>query len=1445
MASTSSRPPGLARPKSSPPPQPKIFSPTPSSAHKSWFSLLASPCPSPANFAPPTSAFVLPATAAPAVPEPFTSSQAQSHNLVDNTTLINIAQTATAAVSYADPWTRAHVRACAHATDDCAACSIALICCSCRALRYTPGLPPSSPAASCLTPPVQRSLSASPALFRNVDNGPPPPGFDTYDDDPPHDAYSKALAESDTCDNSSCPRGYDAPATYSIIVEQFDEGSEEFYDRTFRACSACSRSCKKSFLGYRVKSRAFDNSTRKVPGDSSMHATRGTSNTVRTPDDTSSGPLLESLTPTASRPATPLEVFSIVARSHRISCQHAFDRCSACSRGIVCCGCNNLHTAPARLRLRCVNCSHYACVTCTTPFCCSCRKPWYPGDSPAIVLANRFRGGARSTKSSKKGSSSSSQSSGPGSLASARSQQPSPDPFAATPVPVLPTQSSVDEIDAFTDKTIRISDAAARPPTAIPNPNPGRSRAPSPSSNLAAKPEPVFSRPTLPVITGATEDVPTAVPSRAPSRAASIASVASVGDAGIAELLQIDPFPIPTDPPALSDVIGRIHKRFPLAALKVDDEDPRHFLARDNTRANEITNDIDHLLSPNTTWASLFFFIRDAFKFDTIQGPMADFHAFLNGLGDIWSDAAEFNARDTVHTILDAARYYPKAEKEIDRLEQVAARYRDERKSAREQLKATNAQLRTTETELSRLRQAANDTLDSNARLLTEIDQLRATDAIVAVRERDEARTALNDVVAHSKAAMAKQVSLYQHLSGISDSRGKRIQELESESKEKDEYVVKTEREHAALYREREAAERQVTSLKAQLQDATSLFESTREARRHDQEDFDERCTSFKSHITDLNAKLNLLPSDQVELRSLVTDANEWAGIAEEEYRKKSAELKLALKELKALKDQRPEPAKQIVADKAKPAKSSPKGQPDSSKKVRWSFDPEENSSQPFWDHSNEYSRYIANMVAATVTALPNIPMQTAISTAIETVRAAGPAILTQSSTSPKPSAKSSSPKAATEPKASPDPAPTTTAAARSRSRAPSPSLPKKGAADAPARPATMTFAQMAASVLDPPTAAPLHPAKAKPSWRAIETNKSLVLRPGTKGTRVSELHIRVPKVSGTTHLFSLSGTKLINEILRLVNETHDKDGIRALKDNHLVLVKWSMKGNLIFKCSKPMDDTIKQCLHEAIKSAVPPGSSDSISILNKPPTTALKFASVPRHNEDGTDTDNFDLHNDLMSNELWRSVEIFSPPRFLPMKADAAGGTVIVSVVDDNVGSVGRKLMNSVVSFSGASRRCLRWVEKEAQLHCTQCQGWGHLSFNCLSNIMCCSKCAGPHDYRQHDRYCETCKKGKGHLCVPNCFNCHGAHFANSKDCVFYLNRSSKERQVQLRDEFSQKWKEEAAALKAAANSDSGRAARTTAAIELGKKNNKGKTTAKASAKHSTKDDDDYVIAS
>ena len=230
-----------------------------------------------------------------------------------------------------------------------------------------------------------------------------------------------------------------------------------------------------------------------------------------------------------------------------------------------------------------------------------------------------------------------------------------------------------------------------------------------------------------------------------------------------------------------------------MATLNVDDEDSRHFLARNKTRADTIADSVDHLLTSNSGWPTLLYFIHDIMKFESIQGPSSDFQVFLTGLADVWSDAAEFNARDLLKDMNSAFRYFPKAEKEIDRLEEVSARYRNEHK-------ATRLQLRTAETELSRLRQAANDTLDSNARLLGEIDQLRGTDAVAALHERDEARTTLNDAISISKTSMAKQLSRYQHLSTIANDREACIKALECEANEKDEYVLKTEREHAELY---------------------------------------------------------------------------------------------------------------------------------------------------------------------------------------------------------------------------------------------------------------------------------------------------------------------------------------------------------------------------------------------------------------------------------------------------------------------------------------------------------------------------------------------------------------------------------------------------------------------------------------------------------------------
>ncbi|KAF8638361.1 hypothetical protein AX14_010199 [Amanita brunnescens Koide BX004] len=133
-----------------------------------------------------------------------------------------------------------------------------------------------------------------------------------------------------------------------------------------------------------------------------------------------------------------------------------------------------------------------------------------------------------------------------------------------------------------------------------------------------------------------------------------------------------------------------------------------------------------------------------------------------------------------------------------------------------------------------------------------------------------------------------------------------------------------------------------------------------------------------------------------------------------------------------------------------------------------------------------------------------------------------------------------------------------------------------------------------------------------------------------------------------------------------------------ALRDNPLVLVKWSMKGNLVLKCAKPMDDVIKDGIKDALTYFFPSPDAE-IMVLNKPPTTALKFLAVPRHNLDGSDTDEMDLLNDLTAHQAWANVELWANPKFINLKEGMAGATVVVSVVDDAQGNVGRRLMGSM----------------------------------------------------------------------------------------------------------------------------------------------------------------------
>ena len=95
---------------------------------------------------------------------------------------------------------------------------------------------------------------------------------------------------------------------------------------------------------------------------------------------------------------------------------------------------------------------------------------------------------------------------------------------------------------------------------------------------------------------------------------------------------------------------------------------------------------------------------------------------------------------------------------------------------------------------------------------------------------------------------------------------------------------------------------------------------------------------------------------------------------------------------------------------------------------------------------------------------------------------------------------------------------------------------------------------------------------------------------------------------------------------------------------------------------------------------------------------------------------------------------------------------------------------MNTVVCFSSCGNRtCLWWVPKDIVNLCATCQQRGHHAAQCRTNRLVCSKCGGGHTVHAHAQYCELCKAGNGHECVPKCTNCSGPHSSNSKTCPFW----------------------------------------------------------------------------
>ncbi|KAF8685299.1 hypothetical protein AX14_004050 [Amanita brunnescens Koide BX004] len=1002
MASSTGPPPGLKRPnppeKSSSPflpltnslHSPPVISPVPRrAASTAWGSSLIS------GLFPPTFEFPaphsIPRGIQPASEAVLPAGCLLQRPFLDNVMVTDLAVFPTPAPT--DPWHLAHARVCAHASATCAACSVAFICCSCRSLRFTPGTPPTAaPPTSLPLSGLRRSRSSSPNLFRNVGNGTPPHGFDDASNDVPDDeAYACALAESDTCENSSCPRGNDEPATWTIIVEQFDEGNEEYYDRTFRACSACNRACKRSFLGHKIKSRIFDNSAkdekpttpsyaspplaprRTVPGSTSYaleHPVNPTANTeFVSPLSTQNGSLeivtspqdaLHTLNaspcghpvagPTHSRTGSNSAVNDFAAitalqdalrvLNDRPPTPAAFVATVRVKHDAMCS--HSVTSCPAcSLGLICCACKtlfapavarHLTCTACkhTASSCCTSA---YCCRCSKIWMPSDTIVPVRLPARCFFG--------GAGSRSTS-----SPEPDIWTPSP----RSSPDEIDDLT----------------------ARANIPLPASRHESD------------------------SSRAPSRASSVDEPVNVA---------ATPLPTP-DYSSLSDdvVDGFIHPSFPERA-SLDPKDRRHFLGRGDLSVTSLKLYARRIFTETSHWLTAGHFLVDIFQGATLRGSRDDFRRFVIlvgtqlGYGDLaqsmsesldvnrkmadeymrlrdvatsWKQKAKTNSKD--------ARAGRRAQEELSKAQGDIAAILEEREIFIQQRREFLAKDDQLTTELNRVHKDYGNAIEDNTKLAANVDTLE--------QELAAATEKLNKT--HNIVSMAEH------------HRNKAEFDCEQAILSRDKAVADQARDKAFY-------EARITALLSPPV-PTSQPDSETPVKPNDAERavLLTRIDNLKKELSVRDAELAKLRSevslsdDVNTLRAELAEAKAVAARLSGMYEQKSKDFRNSeLERLTLL-------GKQILVDgeapkdtpPARPRPTSCRGRQRSRSGGRDRTEPaarpstpapEPPSSQPFWQDEPLFTKHVAAVTTATMSALPHLPFETTIATAFTTVRNVGP----------------------------------------------------------------------------------------------------------------------------------------------------------------------------------------------------------------------------------------------------------------------------------------------------------------------------------------------------------------------------------------------------------------------------------------------------------------------
>ena len=201
--------------------------------------------------------------------------------------------------------------------------------------------------------------------------------------------------------------------------------------------------------------------------------------------------------------------------------------------------------------------------------------------------------------------------------------------------------------------------------------------------------------------------------------------------------------------------------------------------------------------------------------------------------------------------------------------------------------------------------------------------------------------------------------------------------------------------------------------------------------------------------------------------------------------------------------------------------------------------------------------------------------------------------------------------------------------------------------------------------------------------------NRGSVCKPGSRGTNEAELHMAIPRSVYMAGIFSAHGTDLLTKIADIVWPNLSNEAMSAFNTNPVIAAWWSTKDNLILCFHGPVTDLMCNAIVGSLQPIPSAPSSiastDSIQVLNKPPTTCLKFMAMATTNSDGTEVMPTQLLDDIRSHPAWAEVPVWGLPHFVAKKDEPLrlAHIVTISVQDNGSGAVGKSLMGTSIRFS------------------------------------------------------------------------------------------------------------------------------------------------------------------